>query len=149
MTNPDTRPTVPLIEGHYGITNFGTVYRLERPGNLPEELGRVFTDDYEEWSWDENGKCTVGGPSPLHDIIATISPEEMQAVASGELQSLRDRLSTAEERLFAVLHRDDGQDYKDGRRYLKAYRPDLYDMLENATPQESDAYTIRKEDMQP
>ena len=85
-------PVAP-VEGHYGLTNFGTIYRISRPGNLSEKLGRIFTDDYEEMCWDLNGKCTVGGPSPLHDIIATISPEAMQAVASGELERLRAALN--------------------------------------------------------
>jgi hypothetical protein len=80
--NPDTRPCVPPVEGHYGLTNFGTVYRISRLGNLAQELGRVFTDDYEEFCWDLNGKCTCGGPSPLHDIIATISPEAMALAAN-------------------------------------------------------------------
>lgn len=73
-------PVAPKV-GFYGLTNFGTVYRLYRPGNLPEELGRVFTDDFEEMCWDETGKCTLGGPSPLHDIVALITPKAMRWAA--------------------------------------------------------------------
>ena len=43
--------------------------------------------------------------------------------------ALMDRLESCEERLWGVLKQDDGQDYKDGRRYLERHRPDLAETL--------------------
>jgi hypothetical protein len=45
--------------------------------------------------------------------------------AAIEASGLVERLDNCESRLWAVLHRDDGQDYKEGRRYLERHRPDL------------------------
>lgn len=71
---------------------------------------------------------------------STIAPLDIQR------QQISERLGKCEDRLFAVLHRDDGQDYKDGRRYLRSHNPVLYQQLEDRTPKELPAYTIRDED---
>jgi hypothetical protein len=63
------------------------------------------------------------------------------------LQETRQLLEECEERLFAVLHRDQAQDYKDGRRYLRQYRPQLYQKLEDETPHEFPVYTIREDNV--
>jgi hypothetical protein len=53
-----------------------------------------------------------------HVISAAIS-------AAIDASGILERLDNCESRLWAVLHRDDGQDYKEGRRYLERHRPDL------------------------
>jgi hypothetical protein len=79
------------------------------------------------------------------DLILTLNTEAINRNARS-LQETRQLLEECEDRLFAVLHRDDGQDYKDGRRYLRQYRPQLYQKLEDDTSHELPAYTIRDED---
>ena len=73
MTNP---PPVAPVEGYYALLrNVGVV--------TPSEVAGYGTINWnEDGSWDD---------SKYHenDIIATISPTDMQAVASGELERLR------------------------------------------------------------
>ena len=53
------------------------------------------------------------------------TPLEAAITAAINASGLVERLDNCESRLWAVLHRDDGQDYKEGRRYLERHRPDL------------------------
>jgi hypothetical protein len=61
------------------------------------------------------------------DIENYCDREAMRAAitAAIEASGILSRLDNCESRLWAVLHRDDGQDYKEGRRYLERHRPDL------------------------
>lgn len=89
----DTRPPVPPVEGHYALLRNGMIARPvldDWPENPP------FFDAYLEIYWWRDGTAQPSTKAdldvrsaPLYDIIATISPEDMQAVASGELARLR------------------------------------------------------------
>ncbi len=63
---------------------------------------------------------TVMSNAVLIGLVPELTVAYMAAIA---------RLETCEERLWAVLKQDDGQDYKDGRRYLEKHRPDLANTL--------------------
>jgi hypothetical protein len=96
MNNP-----VAPKEGHYALLRNGSVVHPEcitkdfDLDGTPYYLSPNSDDDY---YWTANGVCQrqaypKGIPKlifvPDHDIIATISPADMQAVASGELERLR------------------------------------------------------------
>jgi hypothetical protein len=87
------------------------------------------------------------GTLPIDQVqhIFTLQQSTITALEVAR-RDMQQRLEQSEDRLFAVLHRDEGQDYKDGRRYLRHHRPDLYQQLEDGTPKELPAYTIRDED---
>lgn len=53
------------------------------------------------------------------------------------MTSLEERLKQAEDRIFDVLLADDGQAYKEARKYLEQYRPDLIERIDNANDQSS------------
>ena len=96
MNNP-----VAPVEGHYALLRNGSVVHPEcitkdfDLDGTPYYLSPNSDDDY---YWTANGVCQrqaypKGIPKlifvPDHDIIATISPADMQAVANGELERLR------------------------------------------------------------
>jgi hypothetical protein len=58
------------------------------------------------------------------------APMRAAITAAIQVSGLVERLDNCESRLWAVLHRDDGQDYKEGRRYLERHRPDLAALLD-------------------
>jgi hypothetical protein len=60
-----------------------------------------------------------------HDAWCYTAPTRAAIEAALNASGLVERLDNCESRLWAVLHRDDGQDYKEGRRYLERHRPDL------------------------
>lgn len=76
----DTRPPVPPVEGNIAVLRNGVI------------LGPIIKHGYcfvvwsSDISWFPDGVSEDGSES---DIIATISPEDMQAVVSGELARLR------------------------------------------------------------
>ena len=88
MNNP-----VAPKEGHYALLRNGMVARPvldDWPENPP------YFDAYLEIYWYRDGTAQPATSAdldvrsaPLYDIIATISPADMQAVASGELERLR------------------------------------------------------------
>ena len=90
MTNP---PPVAPVEGHYALLRNGMVARPvldDWPENPP------YFDTYLEIYWYRDGTAQPATKAdldvrsaPLYDIIATISPADMQAVANGELERLR------------------------------------------------------------
>lgn len=101
MTNPDTRPTVPPVEGHYALLRNGS---FVHPECITEDFDLDGTPYYlpanidEDYYWTPQGVCQrptypKGIPKlifvPDHDIIATISPADMHAAANGELERLR------------------------------------------------------------
>lgn len=85
MTNP-----VAPIEGHYALLRGDAVVGPIRNAsvwhaNSTDKWGCWYTD----FLWDDAG-YKAGKPSdPDLDIIATISPADMQAAASGEIERLR------------------------------------------------------------
>jgi len=60
-----------------------------------------------------------------------LAPFSAAITAAFEVSGILERLDNCESRLWAVLHRDDGQDYKEGRRYLERHRPDLAARLDS------------------
>lgn len=86
----DTRPTVPPIEGLNCLRD-GQVLRLQGPWPAAE-LQTEFDGEF-RYHWTDNGQCYYGVVSNFYpdlDIIATISPELMAAVADGRVQALLD-----------------------------------------------------------
>ena len=97
-TNP---PPVAPVEGHYARMRDGAVVGPIRNGST------WYTTSTDKWGcwhtnflWDDSGRLAGKAYDPDLDIIATISPAYMQAVASGELERLR-----------AALNRIEGMDY--------------------------------------
>ena len=82
-TNP---PPVAPVEGHYArLRNGMVVGPLAK--EWPQDELTSFSIAWEHLEWKQDG--TGHGMLPAWDIIATISPADMQAVASGELERLR------------------------------------------------------------
>lgn len=82
------RPPVKPVEGHYALLRNGGVV-------MPSEIVAYGTVNWnEDGSWDD---------SKYHenDIIATISPADMQAAASGEIERLRAALDQIEAVCFS------------------------------------------------
>ena len=90
MTNP---PPVAPVEKHYALLQNGTVIRHLSRCEYNADIYR--SPMIANCFWHSDGRCFVehpsNGPEPWShaDIIATISPADMQAVASGELERLR------------------------------------------------------------
>ena len=83
MTNP---PPVAPVEGHYArLRNGMVVGPLAK--EWPQDELTSFSIAWEHLEWKQDG--TGHGMLPAWDIIATISPADMQAAASGELERLR------------------------------------------------------------
>lgn len=87
MTNP---PPVAPVEGHYARMRDGAVVGPIRNASA------WYTTSTDKWGcwhtdflWDDSGRLAGKAYDPDLDIIATISPADMQAVASGELERLR------------------------------------------------------------
>ena len=108
MNNP-----VAPVSGHYALLRNGSVVH---PECITEDFDLDGTPYYlpanseEDYYWTPNGVCQrqaypKGIPKlifvPDCDIIATISPADMQAVASGELERLRAALKAAEDKQCA------------------------------------------------
>ena len=83
MTNP---PPVAPVEGHYALLRNGMVVG-PLAKEWPQDELTSFSIAWEHLEWKQDG--TGHGMLPAWDIIATISPADMQAVASGELERLR------------------------------------------------------------
>ena len=86
-TNP---PPVAPVEGHYARMRDGAAVGPIRNAST------WYTTSTDKWGcwhtdflWDDTGRLAGKAYDPDLDIIATISPEAMQAVASGELERLR------------------------------------------------------------
>ena len=101
MTNP---PPVAPVEGHYARMRDGAVVGPIRNASA------WYTTSTDKWGcwhtdflWDDSGRLAGKAYDPDLDIIATISPADMQAVASGELERLRAALS----RLLAACEAKD------------------------------------------
>ena len=82
--------TVAPVEGHYARMRDGAVVGPIRNAsawytNSTDKWGCWHTD----FLWDNTGRLSGKAYDPDLDIIATISPADMQAVASGELERLR------------------------------------------------------------
>lgn len=96
MTN---RPPVPPVEGHYALLRNGMVimkmldtYDPHRGPRTDDDLWVGHPDyDWSERCWRPDGRDWSG--DERYDIIATISPADMQAVAGGELERLRAALT--------------------------------------------------------
>ncbi|OYU50865.1 MAG: hypothetical protein CFE27_14685 [Alphaproteobacteria bacterium PA1] len=81
MTNP-----VAPVSGHYALLRNGEVHGpLYQPPFEKYPIG--MTVRFVSMHWDKKGKPELGYDD--YDIISTISPADMQAVASGELERLR------------------------------------------------------------
>lgn len=87
MTNP---PPVAPVEGHYARMRDGAVVGPIRNASA------WYTTSTDKWGcwhtdflWDDSGRLAGKAYDPDLDIIATISPADMQAVAGGELERLR------------------------------------------------------------
>ena len=98
MTNP-----VAPVEGHYALLRNGMVVG-PLAKEWPQDELTSFSIAWEHLEWKQDG--TGHGMLPAWDIIATISPADMQAVASGELERLR----AANEKMKSALayYADDG-----------------------------------------
>ena len=91
MTNP---PPVAPVEGHYALLRNGMVVKhlvdmwdAHRGPKTKRDYWTAHPDtDFSDLCWHEDGKSRDDSD---YDIIATISPADMQAVASGELERLR------------------------------------------------------------
>jgi hypothetical protein len=77
---------VPPIEGHYAILRNGAVVG---PMRKEYEEQDWFVTDLIDMDWCPDGAFFVSKDAHDLDIIATISPEAMQAAASGEVERLR------------------------------------------------------------
>jgi len=95
IMTPDTRPTVSPIEGHYAMLRNGMIAR-----NLTAMEAYVyeayFCDEFKgSHIFDKQGRCwsSDGIRFDRLDIIATISPANMQAITNGEYQSIKDELA--------------------------------------------------------
>ena len=102
MTNP-----VAPVEGHYARMRDGAVVGPIRNAsawytNSTDKWGCWHTD----FLWDNTGRLSGKAYDPDLDIIATISPADMQAAASGELERLR----AANDKMKSALayYADDG-----------------------------------------
>ena len=89
-TNP---PPVAPVEGHYARMRDGAVVGPIRNASA------WYTTSTDKWGcwhtdflWDDSGRLAGKAYDPDLDIIATISPADMQAVAGGELERLRTAL---------------------------------------------------------
>ena len=87
MTNP---PPVAPVEGHYARMRDGAVVGPIRNASA------WYTTSTDKWGcwhtdflWDDSGRLAGKAYDPDLDIIASISPADMQAAASGELERLR------------------------------------------------------------
>lgn len=81
MNNP---PPVAPVEGHYALLRNGEAVG---PINKYAKQPYLFTARLPHMSWRADGVSDWDDSD--YDIIATISPADMQAVASGELERLR------------------------------------------------------------
>ena len=88
MTNP---PPVAPVEGHYALLRNGEAVG---PINKYAKQPYLFTARLPHMSWRADGVSDWDDSD--YDIIATISPADMQAVASGELERLRAALKAHE-----------------------------------------------------
>ena len=84
------KSSIDLIVGHYGLLNNGLVV-----GPLYEvgDDHKYFVDTTNQGMWYKNGTSATVIKSDTH-IIAVISPQDIQAVASGELQKLREQVES-------------------------------------------------------
>ena len=89
MTNP---PPVAPVEGHYALLRNGMVVG-PLAKEWPQDELTSFSIAWEHLEWKQDG--TGHGMLPAWDIIATISPADMQAVANGELERLKEALELA------------------------------------------------------
>lgn len=86
-TNP---PPVAPVEGHYARMRDGAVVGPIRNASA------WYTTSTDKWGcwhtdflWDDSGRLAGKAYDPDLDIIATISPADIQAVANGALERLR------------------------------------------------------------
>lgn len=91
----DTLSAVAPIEGHYALLRNGVVEKVgEIKGSFNGHL--MFHSVNFNYRWFDTGKSYWHDSQ--HDIIATISPEAMQAASSGENERLRAALKAAEDK---------------------------------------------------
>ena len=102
-----TKPPVAPVEGHYALLRDGSVVHPEcitKDFDLDGTPYYLQSNSDEDYYWTASGVCQrqvyrTGIPKlifvPKHDIIATISPADMQDVASGELERLKEALELA------------------------------------------------------
>ena len=98
MTNP-----VAPVEGHYALLRNGHVILYgPRPKGQSNEADAAYDNEGRAWCGTEGDEYA----RPSFNIIATISPADMQAVASGEIERLR----AANEKMKSALayYADDG-----------------------------------------
>ena len=84
MTNP---PPVAPVEGHYALLRNGEAVGLIEKYQTKITYPYLFTSHLPHMNWTEAG--VSDWDDGQYDIIAIISPADMQAVASGELERLR------------------------------------------------------------
>ena len=90
MTNP---PPVAPIEGYYALLRNGEAVGLIKKYQTKITYPYLFTSHLPHMNWTEAG--VSDWDDGQYDIIATISPADMQAVASGELERLKEALELA------------------------------------------------------
>lgn len=87
MNNPQP---VPPIEGHYALLR-NSIIALIGPRQNTSEGVFMFHSAHFNYRWFDDGKSYWHDGQ--YDIIATISPANMQAAANGEIERLRAALT--------------------------------------------------------
>lgn len=90
----DTRPPVAPVEGHYAMLRDGSVCGPIKNASIWYPIS---TDKWGCWVtdflWDDSGQLAGKVHFSDRDIIAIITPEAMQAAATGEVERLRAALA--------------------------------------------------------
>lgn len=144
MTNP--RPPVPPVEGHYAILRNGEVHGPMRPKTCSSPIpppwyaseyfiGLVWTEKGRgaiQWDYRDRGVITTH-PKEEFDIIATISPEVMQAIVSGQFERLQEAVILARDTFshYGDLHAAKPDDHKATANYKLAAKMNA--AIENLT----------------
>ncbi|MFN8993029.1 MAG: hypothetical protein ACK5X3_05105 [Pseudomonadota bacterium] len=108
------------VEGHYALLRNGVVmgaYKQNSQGfwvGVASDINIFWKPDGTAYGSDNHGNRRL---KPDHDIIATISPADMQALASGELERLRAALKE-------IVAADDN--YKAASNFMKDSFSDGY-----------------------
>lgn len=112
MNNP-----VAPVEGHYALLRNGMVVLIQKyyhSGSMPifEALG--------QFRFFETGKSVWNDPD--FEIIATISPADMQAIASGKVERLQEAVILARDTFnhYGDLHAAKPDDHKATANYKLA-----------------------------
>lgn len=120
MTNP-----VKPVEDHYALLRNGWICMVQIQKGWMKEISdfalsvTTINDQVPLWNLD-TGQCLHD--SPEYDIIGTISPEAMQAIASGQFERLQEAVILARDTFshYGDLHAAKPDDHKATANYKLA-----------------------------